>query len=783
MGTILPIIQANLRKGAGQAVSLLAFALIAALLLNLGLLLMLGFSSFFDQRSESLHAPHYALVEEKRLYSPTQMDYLKRYTGVTEVEKESVTSFSANIDYGGGKLPSYFIFLDVNGRRAMNDLTLIEGAAPTKDNDICLPYTFRAGGGYQLDDTFVMTTGDRVFRFTICGFTEDILFGSINNQMYQVYVSTSGYSVLADRMPDAECVILRARMENPKDSTILFYDCVKEFFYQTSIPEVDSAYVLSTGWNYAKTSRTMMSGITAIVLTMFAALIVLVSLLVIRFRIRNSIEESMTNIGALKAVGYTGSQLLWATVAQFTVMALVGAVVGIGISYALLPLVSGILELQTALQWKQGFDAFCSTLTFVSILLTVLTVTWLSTRRIRKLQPLTALRQGLSTHSFAKNHFPLDRTRGALPWLLAIKSALQTKGQMVMIFLIVMAVSMAASTGISIYGNLGLHPDSFAKLVAGEVPDAAFILNNHEDMGDLRAYVEDSGKARKLFYYQDLTVMINDYTIDNLVAEDFGLFEGTLLYEGRYPKHPNEICIGGSVVDVLNKRVGDTVRVKQGGRAEEYLVVGLIQMANNNGMVSAMTISGVLRIQPDYRPRGLHVYLTDNSKTSDFVNVVEQEFKGKLLYSVSLSELMNAQLSMYGDIFFAEAVVLLAVTVVVIFMVLYLMLKTLILRQRRTLGIQKALGFTTFQLMNQFAFYYLPVIACGVGAGGLLGALCFNPLFVTFTQSMGIMTASMPPSLELTVIMCVGLVLLAYVFALLIAWRIRRISAYALVSE
>jgi putative ABC transport system permease protein len=106
-----------------------------------------------------------------------------------------------------------------------------------------------------------------------------------------------------------------------------------------------------------------------------------------------------------------------------------------------------------------------------------------------------------------------------------------------------------------------------------------------------------------------------------------------------------------------------------------------------------------------------------------------------------------------------------------------------ILRRRRELGIQKALGFTTLQLMNQFALYFIPVIAAGVVAGGLLGIFGFNAIFVALTRGMGIMTASMPAPVLLTIATCAGLVVLSYAFALLIASRIRRISAYALVSE
>ena len=783
MKTILPIVWANLRKGTGQALSLLVFALIAALLLHLGLLLMLGFASFFDQRSEELHTPHYVIYEEKRLFEQSQIEYLRNYPGVTEVESERVISFSANTSYGGGKMPADFIFLDVNGTRNMNNLLLIEGAAPSTDKEICLPYVFRAGGGYQLGDSLTLTAEGRTFSFVICGFTEDIMFGSVNNQMYQVYVTSAGFSALSSQLPRAECMMLRARLQDPLASEDLFNDCARDFFFQTNHDRVDSAYVGALEWVGVKLMRTMMPGITAAVLTIFATLIVLVSLLVIRFRIRNSIEENITDIGALKAVGYTGSQLLWATILQFCLVALVGVIMGIGVSYALLPPISHVLEVQTALQWRQGFDLLSSVLTFAFILAAVFVVTWLSAWRIRRLQPLTALRQGLSTHTFRKNRLPLERSRGTLTLLLALKSAIQSKSQMVMTYLIVAAVTLAAAAGLSIYINLGVHPDSFAKLLGGEMPDSVFVLNDPDDMDELRHYVENSGQARKQFTYWNMSVMINNVVVSSIIAEDYSLFEGSLLYEGRYPKHENEVCVSGTLSRIIDAGIGDTIRIKEGIETAEYLVVGLIQVVNNGGIACAMTMPGLYRIQSDFQARELYVYLTDSTMTEEFMRSVETRFNDRLFRSINIYELMNAQLSMYGDIFFVEAVVLFVVTILVIFMVLYLMLKTVILRQRRELGIQKALGFTTFQLMHQFALYYIPVIALGVATGGLLGILGFNSMFVALVQSLGIMTASMPPSVELTILMCIILVVLAYVFALCIAWRIRKVSAYSLVSE
>jgi putative ABC transport system permease protein len=216
----------------------------------------------------------------------------------------------------------------------------------------------------------------------------------------------------------------------------------------------------------------------------------------------------------------------------------------------------------------------------------------------------------------------------------------------------------------------------------------------------------------------------------------------------------------------------------------DYLTVGLIQTVNgNNGMACAMTIPGMQRIHPDYRPVEIYTYLKDNAKTAAFIDVVTAEFSANLESVVNLDELMDAQLAVYGDIFFMVAIALVAITALVIFLVLYLVLKTVILRRRRELGIQKALGFTTRQLMNQLALYFIPVIALGVAAGGLLGIFGFNAIFVSLTKSMGIMTASMPAPVPATIVMCAGLIIVAYAFAMMIAGRIRKISAYALVSE
>jgi hypothetical protein len=59
MKNVFLLAWANIRKGKGQTASLLAFVLIAALLLNLGLLLMLNYSSYFDRHYAPQNPPSF----------------------------------------------------------------------------------------------------------------------------------------------------------------------------------------------------------------------------------------------------------------------------------------------------------------------------------------------------------------------------------------------------------------------------------------------------------------------------------------------------------------------------------------------------------------------------------------------------------------------------------------------------------------------------------------------------------------------------------------------------
>lgn len=567
-------------------------------------------------------------------------------------------------------------------------------------------------------------------------------------------------------------------------------DYNKQFFYSGSTDSNNSAssqgaeiFQPTVSYESVKYMRTLIPTIMSLVIVAVAAILAIVILIVVRFRIVTSISENMTNYGALKAVGYVNAQLVASIVLQFAVIAAAAALTGVLASGLIMPTIITMLESQSAIVWQPGIDLNLAAIATATIIALVALCSYLVARQINKLHPLIALRFGTETHNFKKNSAPLNKTPGSLTFVLALKQILQNKRQAVIIVFIVASVSFAATAAMSIYYNIGIENDYFVRLIAGEKPDAGFLLRDSDDTSAVLRRLQARPDVRKAFEYQSASLLAADYDVIAFVTRDFSQLEGTLLYSGRYPEHANEVALGGVMSETTGIKIGDRITVQYGDTEKQFLVVGLIQFMENNGISMVMTYDGIRTLNSDFAFYQLYVYLTEGTDTSQFIDQVKRNEGDIFTNTVDMAELIDAQFSQFGAIFGALAWAVLAITTIVIALVLYMVIKTMILNRSRDFGIQKALGFTTSQLMVQVALNYTPIVLVGVTLGCLAGFYGFNPLFTMLVHSAGIMSANMPPALLHTIGTGLGLTAFAFAMSMLMSWRIRTISPYEMVTN
>ena len=780
---ILNLAAANLRKNKGQATSLFIFVLIAVFLLNIGLVLFVKFGPFFDEKVEMLNAPHAIVIQNADITTSEQRAYIENYAGSTNVEVQNILSCLGEHYINDSKSTAILSFVNANDKQTMNPVKLVGESLSLDDGSIYVPYLMKVSCGYELGDTYKFVLDGKKVDFTIAGFTEEMMFGAMMNSLYRFYMSDSGYAKLQNDIPILKSTMQSVQFQNSDFAAKFEVDYTKEFFSNKEMDEASALFVQTLTIDNAKVARSIIPTIISIIIVVFSLILLVVSVIVIRFRIINSIEENIRNIGVLKATGYSSRQIVSSMVMQFSIIAVAGGVVGIILAQFLMPTIAKILESQSALVWNPGFVPDIAIIAFVFIVLVVATTSWLVAGRIKKLSPLVALRGEMNKSRVKKNSLPLEFAKGPLALILALKQLVNNKKQAVMISIIVALVTFTSVAGMSIYYNIGVNPDAFVGVIVGEAPDAGVLLKDSKDTEKLLAKLEKNPDVRKAFGYQDVSLLAEDVNVMTFIAEDFSRLEGKMLIDGQYPKLDNEVAIGANAAGVMSKNIGDKITVTRGGKDREYTITGRIQMMNSGGINMIMTYDGMLKIQKDYLFDQIYIYLNEGVDSGAFIKNIEKEEGDIFNSTINMKELIDAQFGSYGSIFGVLTAVILVVTILVIVLVLYMIIKTSILRRRRELGVQKALGFTNIQLMNQIALNYLPLIFIGAIVGGIAGYFGFNPIFVMLTRSAGIMKAELPSPMLWTVFACLGIVILSYIISLLISLRIRRISPYGLISE
>jgi len=541
--------------------------------------------------------------------------------------------------------------------------------------------------------------------------------------------------------------------------------------------------ILSLNLSMIKAARSMMATMIAVIFVSFAAIIVIVCLLVVRFSIGNSIDDDMTKIGSLKAIGYTSKQIISSIVLQFSLIALVGTIIGISATYLTIPLLSDSFSKQSALLWEQGFDFGISLFTLFFINIIVILISILTSRRIYKLDPIIALRGGIVSHNFRKNYIPLEKSKLNLTFSLSLKSTFNRIKQTVLITIISIAISFAGAFAVVMYYNTNVDTKAFKETPGSEVSDISAVLAPGNDSEVFLNEILNFPEVRKAQYIDNVNVIIEDIEALSYVMDDYSARETITLYEGRYPIHNNEIVINGYLAEMLGKNIGDEIVVKYGDRSANYIITGFNQGSNMLGMNVSLTTGAFKKILPSHQQSNIYIYLKDGINLDDFINRLETLYSEELTGIIPFERYMEEGASSYYEIVSQIGITILLITFVIIVLVLYFVITASIIQNKKALGIQKALGFNTIQLMNQMSLSFLFPVIIGAIIGCILGITLTTPILSIVQRSMGIMKSNFIITPLWIILLGVGFIIVSYISSLLITLRIKNISTYSLITE
>lgn len=835
---------ANLKKKKSASIIFLIFILLAAALLDTGLTLISRVESCYRQKEEELNGAQFIAMSSANTYKKEFEDFVFHDARVALAEKEEVIFMPATKNNRNSLEFAAVIFNRGHSREIAPLVPLGEDQTVPPEKAIYVPVMLKAYNISTGDDYEITYKGEK-YSFTVAGFFETNYYGSIMEGCLKYYMPDEGYQRLYSEIGRA--TILSARFkETDEGSEAVSEAFTQEFIDTTDYKSVSDGSLLTCQSAASLETRYMMFiGIIAVILIAFALVVGIIIMAVIYNRVTESIEESMQNIGILQALGYTAKEIMTSLVLEFFMLSILGSILGILFSYASGPILSVYLR-SSGMIWRSGIHVSTDLICFTVILFIIGLTAFLGAIRILRLPPVKALTKSAINSQADKNIFPLHKGAGSVHFRLGLKNLLYNKKSNVSFILIVAGGIFAIGLSIIMYLNFALDNSVLMEACGFEMSDFQIAVTEHTDAGQFATELLQMDEIRKTNLSALTNAKLENQDIQVIVSDNFDAMEVLSTYEGELPRYDNEIAITGVMSKKFHKKIGDTVKVTADGRTQDYYVTGIYQTSNNSGYMSVLPLSGMKRLRPRYEIQQIDIYLEEGVNKEQFKEKLRTIYKvavkedaltesdpaimpedkkyteaakraeekiSKLLsdYGVNsvsyavmqngeiilsgdssaykikelsdLEDYLDGQLSAFGSIASGMVTVIAAVTFLIIGGILSITIKSRIRAKRTEYGIYKAMGYTTKDLVFQFSLSFTVTSFLGIITGSIATLFLSGHVLGLLLLSLGLTRISLKINPASILLMDCCMMVFICLFAIIKAYRIRKITAYELMAE
>ena len=601
-----------------------------------------------------------------------------------------------------------------------------------RDDEIVLPYYLSYSIG--IGENYTIKIGGREHNFKVAGYVENLYFATTMN-ISGVYslVSHNVFEQMSDDTDEVSHMVV-AYADAKEGTDMDEYDLA----VQRALPGELSAFTVTK--ETMEMATTAVSKIASSLIMVFTLLLIAMSVIIMHFSIKNFIELNIQNIGLLQATGYTARSLRLACVTEQMIIGLIATCAGIGagvLCNAPLNSLSGMLN---GLSGTGDISITALVSTLVSIPLMVLAGSFIATRSYKKMSVLESLRSGITAHNFKKNHFPLETSRLPLELAIACKNNFGAMKKSIFIILIVAVLTASTCIGFALFQNWALDNKMLLKVVGVEIADIMATTPGDEDFiedmkgdSDVQSINTKTSLKTVEVSYQEHTESLG---ID--VFRDVSSIRNNYLLEGHMPYNGNEIVLTCVEADNLNVTLGDIVNVKSmtGSGTVPYTVCGIDQKMNNTGKKAILSEEGAERINSEFMYETTLIYLNDPAKAKEIKKQLEKDYPD---YTFSLGEdIMASSIETVTKAMEGICVIFVIATCFVVILTQLLLTRAQVIRERTDLGVSKALGYTSGELIRRTLMTNLPTIAIGIVLGIILHIVLSNKLFLVVFSFFGI---------------------------------------------
>ena len=473
--------------------------------------------------------------------------------------------------------------------------------------------------------------------------------------------------------------------------------------------------------------------LAAYIMMAICILLMITAFVMLRFTISFTISEEFREIGVMKAVGIDNGSIRRLYVVKYLAISIVASLIGFLCS---IPLSKGMLKTinkNIVLGNKAGnTTGFIST---IFVILIILLFCYLCTRKVRKLSPIDAVRNGQTGERFGKKSLMrLGRSKLPTTGFLAMNDVTSAKKRFSLIA-VIFALSLLIMTLMSNFAET-LKSDKItwafgmteSDVTIGDTELLMDILldgDSEETLSGVEKTLADNGMPGKCaITLMSQCTMKNGSTEKSIYVTSV---EGHLTYtpkvmDGRLPEKDDEIAVTPKVLKDLDAEIGDTVTMKTDTRTYDFIITGTYSSFQTPAVYP----------NPGFKPEGIaatgcmgvQIKFDGNpdAKTiDDYVEKLQGIFNSEQVYTTS--DTIKSMTGM-SDTLNAIKFMMLGITVIVAAMIVILMERSFLSREKSEIALMKAVGVSDGSIIAQHVLRFVIVSIVAV----IIASLVLMPI-------------------------------------------------------
>ena len=470
-------------------------------------------------------------------------------------------------------------------------------------------------------------------------------------------------------------------------------------------------------------------------------LLIVISILCLRFTILTTMEEDYKEIGVMKAIGIPQRNIKKIYLLKYVFITGIGATVGCLLSMVFTDIFSKNIILYMGAGEKSSNAFVISILTALIVGIIIVGFCILILRKFDKISAVQALRFGSSNTTKEKriNLFKLHKRRKiSTNIFIGIKNILVRLKTYILLILLIIICTFIINVPINIVTTM--TSDNFITYFGASESDLRIDLqgssNIENEFEDIISYLKEDNDIEKysVFTTSRYKVLDKEGSYNSITVEtgDFSLFPIDYI-EGREPKNNNEIALSYLNAKEINLSINDKITVLTDDNKEiQCVVTGIYQDITNGGK----TAKANFETESKYPLR----YMINMDFKSD-KNIDSKKLEYKTHFSSvkvnNSSEFMNNTMGNTIDKLKLTVCISILISLFILILITSLFLKMLISKDLSQITIMRSLGFSKKDIQKQYFVSWGLISLIGVILGTVLSNTAGETLIGLAMSTMG----------------------------------------------